>query len=353
MNRHRANHVVNLDDLQQLDTAGTDRAADNADYHGPEVGHDVGSGRYGNQTGQAAVEANQQVYATKHQPGQSDGGDHAGRCGQIGVHEDVAHTHRVACRAQGQLGTAVETEPAEPQDEYAQGDQYHVGRRSGSNLPVGTEFAESWADHQRAGQGSPAAGAVDDGGAGEVLETHLSEPSAAPGPRADDGIQQCGEDQGEQEETPHLHALGQRAGDDGSGGGDEDHLEEPVGHHRVAVAQDAFQSGIISADQGDLVGGWAVQRPNHGADDRLDVVVHQVVPDEVEGQTGDGVEADVLQADHGSVFGSDRTSLQHGETGAHPHYQRAPDEKGECVEYELGFVTDAGSVGGVRPGDEG
>ena len=97
------------------------------------------------------------------------------------------------------------------------------------------ELAESWADDEHSRECGPAAGAVDYGGAGEVGEAHLGEPAASPGPCADDGVDDGGEDEGEEEERPHLDAFGEGAGYDGCGGGDEDHLEEPVGHDGVVA----------------------------------------------------------------------------------------------------------------------
>jgi hypothetical protein len=88
------------------------------------------------------------------------------------------------------------------------------------------------AEQQHAGQGRGGAAQVHDAGAGEVVEAEAVEEAAAPLPVALHRIDETGHDHGEQQEGPQLHALGHGAGDDGHGGGDEDDLEEEVGHQR-------------------------------------------------------------------------------------------------------------------------
>ncbi len=160
MHRHRAHHVVNLDDFQELDAAGTNRAAHDADEHRPGVRKDVGAGRNGNQAGQSSVQAHQKVNAPEHQPRQRQRGKHSGRRCQVRIDQNVAHGNSVGSRTQGELRPAVESEPAEPQDEHAQGHQHNVGRWGEPGRAVPTELAQPGADDQRAGQSGPAAGAV-------------------------------------------------------------------------------------------------------------------------------------------------------------------------------------------------
>ena len=194
---------------------------------------------------------------------------------------------------------------------------------------------------------------MDDGGAGEVREPQVAKPSATPGPGADDGIDNARQDQGEEEKGPHPHPFGQRPGNDGSRGRHEDHLEEPVGHGGVtgAVGKHIRRGPVLAAQQGNLVARGAVHKPR-GANDVEHVVIHQVVANEEVGQGGDGVKADVLQADHGGVLGAHRAGLQHSEAGAHPHHQRSPDKEGEGVEHKGRFLVHAGGVGHRRPGEK-
>ena len=143
------------------------------------------------------------------------------------------------------------------------------------------------------------------------------------------------------EERPELHALGQGARDDRGGRRHEHHLEEPVGHRGVAARHDGLGGGLVATEQRDLVSARRV-RQRERTDPAPDIDVHQVVADQIVGEAGDGIEADVLQADDRGVLGADRTGLQHGEAGAHPHDQRAPDEEREAVEDELRLGGDRG-----------
>ena len=265
----------------------------------------------------------------------------------------MAHGHGVQGAAQGQLRASVEAEPAQPQDEHSQGNQQHVGRRSGPDGAVAAELAQPGPDDEHAGQGRPAAGAVDDGGAGKVAETLGIQPAAAPGPGADYGVDDGGEHQGKQEEQPHFYPLGDGAGDYGGGGGHEDHLEEPVGHGGIAALYDVGHLVGLAAHQGDLGRGGAVQAVDFPDEVAQQLAVHELVAQEEVGQAGDGVDADVLKAYHGGVLGADRSGLQHGEAGAHPHDEGAPDQEGEGVEDELGLLVDAGGLGDGRAGEDG
>ena len=115
------------------------------------------------------------------------------------------------------------------------------------------------------------------------------------------GVGEGRQEEGEEEEGPHLHSLGQRAGDDGGRGGDEDHLEEPVGHRGVGGLLKDARGGRagLSLEQGSLGGGRAVGEGER-ADDLAEVQakegevsthadVHEVVADDEVGQPRDGV----------------------------------------------------------------
>ena len=139
---------------------------------------------------------------------------------------------------------------------------------------------------------------------------------------------------------------------------DEHHLEEPVRHDGVAVPrlQDLGGGGgclrFTGVQERDLGGRRMVHEARRSDDAADDVAVHQVVADEEVGEAGDGVEADVLEADHRGVLGADGARLQHGEPGAHPHHERAPDEERERVEDERRLLLHAGGVGDGRADEE-
>ena len=152
----------------------------------------------------------------------------------------------------------------------------------------------------------------------------------------------------EQEERPQLDALGQGAGDDRSGGGHENHLEEPVGHRGVAGLDDLgarrrLRRVVGALEQRHFVARRPVEQGERAEPAALfHADIHDVVADEVEHQPGYRVEADILEADDGRVLGADGARFQHRETGAHPHHQRAPNQKGKTVQNELRLFPDGG-----------
>ncbi len=99
----------------------------------------------------------------------------------------------------------------------------------------------------------------------------------------------------------------------------------------MAVFDHGGQRAFVPSEQRDLVRRRAVEEAD-GPDQAAHVDVHQAIADEVVGEPGDRVDADVLETDHGCVLGTHGTGFQHGEAGAHPHHQRAPDQEREGVE---------------------
>ena len=351
MGRDRPDHVVHLDHLHQLESRRAQDTADRADDDGPVVVDDIGARGYGHQSGDGPVQAGKQRHAAKNGTGNGQGRhDPRGGC-EVGVDQHVAYGHGVQGAAQRKLGPAVEAEPPKPQDEDAQGHNQHVGGRRCADAAVAPELAKPRADHNHASQCGPAARAMDDRGASEVLEPQTIEPAASPRPRAHYGVDEAGQDERDEEEGPELHALGDGAGHYGRGSRHEHHLEEPVGHCGVAAINHPRGRLALPANQGHLVRGRAVEELE-GADHLADVHVHQVVADEEVGQPCDGVDADVLHADHGGVLGANCARLQHGEAGAHPHHERTPHQEGEGVEDELRLLVDALGVGDGRPRQE-
>ena len=87
---------------------------------------------------------------------------------------------------------------------------------------------------------------------GSILEPQRVEPAAAPGPGPDDGVDERGQHQREQEKGPQLDPFGQGAGHDRGGGRHEDHLEEPIGHHRIAVSHHGLGRFLLARQQGGL-----------------------------------------------------------------------------------------------------
>ena len=343
MRGNRPDDVVDLEPVEELDANHHDGTADPADHHGPVVLDDVGPRGDRHQPADRTVQARQQVDAPQNRPRQRHRGNHARRRREVGVGEDIADGHGIGGAGERQLGAAVEPEPAHPENKHAERHHGHVGWWSGLHAAVLAVLAPSRADDQGAGERRPAAGRVDDRRPGKILEAHRVKPAAAPGPRADDRVDDRREHGDEQEERPEPHPLGQGAGDDGGGRGDEHHLEEPVRHRRLAGRDDcrAYLVGTFRAGQQlHFVGRGAIeQRERAEPAALLHPDIHDVVADEIEHQPGDGIEADILQADDRSVLGAHRARFEHGKAGAHPHYERAPYEERETVQDELRFVA--------------
>ena len=150
----------------------------------------------------APFEARQQINAAQYRPGNAYGRHDPRGCGQVGVDQHIAHGHRIDRAAECELRAAIESKPAEPQDEYPQRHEGNIGWHGGPRGAVGTELAEARAQHQSAGKRRPATGGMHDGGPGEILKSHLVEPAAAPGPGTDQWVDQSGQYHREQEEGP-------------------------------------------------------------------------------------------------------------------------------------------------------
>ena len=350
MGGYRADDVVDFQLLQQPDTDRADDRAHAADNDGPVMLDDVGAGGNRDQPGNRAVQACEQVHAAKDRSRDDEGNDHAGRRRKIRVDQDMAHRHRIGGAAQCQLRPAVKPQPAEPQDEHAECHYEDIGRGCRLDGTVPSEFPQSRADNQDTRERRPATGAVDNGRTGEVLESHCAQPPASPCPGAHNGVDDSRQGQREQKERPHLNPLRQRPRYNRGGRSDKNHLEEPVGHCGVFVRDDLGLCRLLPAHQGDIGGGRAVEECKC-ADELPDVRVHEVVTQEVIGESGDRVKADVLHADHGGVLGAYRTGLEHREPGAHPHNERTPDQKREGVEDEHRLLAD-GCIGGGGPAQQ-
>ena len=139
----------------------------------------------------------------------------------------------------------------------------------------------------------------------------------------------------------HSLTRRQRPGHDGRRSRHEHHLEEPVGHYRVAALHHRRLGILLAVQKGKLVRRRAVEELER-ADPARDVHVHQVVAEEVVGGGRRWSRADVLQADHRGVLRAHGSGFQHGESRAHPHHQCAPDEERERVEHELRLAGNLG-----------
>ena len=81
----------------------------------------------------------------------------------------------------------VEAVPADPQDQSAQGGDGHVVTRDGLGTAI-NKLADAGAKQHGAHQTSPSTNGVNDGGASEIDETELAQPTTVPLPGTGDGV---------------------------------------------------------------------------------------------------------------------------------------------------------------------
>ncbi len=165
----------------------------------------------------------------------------------------------------------------------------------------------------------------------EVEEPGGVEEAAAPFPVALHGVDEARQHDGEDEERPELHALGDGARDDRHRGGDEYDLEEEIRQVRVI--------GIAAA--GDDVGRGVVARGEQAAAERRQALedaagkvarVHDRVTAQHVHDAGDRIEADVLGQNFSRVLGAHESGFEHRKARRHPHDECAHDEKVKCVQ---------------------
>src|SRR5690554_1584753 len=248
----------------------------------------------GHQASECTVQKHGQVSLAKHQAGKDQGREATTGCCSIGVHEHDGYVVGRFCRGGRQNRATVEAEPAHPQDEGTQSGQGQVGTRNGTDLTVRAVFAFTSTQQEHASQSCSRTGHVNDTGAGKVTEAqvaqviHAEDIGFAPGPGTFHRVDEAGHDNCEDQESPELHALGNRAGDDGHGGSHENHLEEEVCRRGVSCCRLVLEA-LFNAHAGDAA--------QEGA-----ATVHDgVAADHVHG-AGNGVQGDVLGQDFSGVL---------------------------------------------------
>ena len=339
MDRDGADDVVDLQLVDHRDGDDDERRADAADDDRVERELHVRARRDGDQAAQRAVQRHRQIHFLVEDLRHDRGDDHAGRSRKVGVDEDDRHRAGVKRAAQRELRAAVEAEPAEPKDERPERGERQIGAGHRMDGAVRRIFAFPRAEHDRAGEGRPAADRMHDRRTGEVAEAHFRQPAAAPSPGRRDRIDEAGQRDREDQEGPDLHAFGDRARHDRRRRGDEHHLEVPVRHHRIAAVGhrgDHLVGGVVGVDQGQFRRSGVVEQ-RESADVTRHVDIHQIIPDEVIHDAGGRIQSDVLQADRSGVLGAHQAAFQHAEARGHEHHEEAADEEHECVEDECGL----------------
>ena len=205
-------------------------------------------------------------------------------------------------------GAAVEPEPGEPEDKYAQCCQRQAVSGNGIDGTVFIVFANTGSQQPGADTGAHAAYHVHGGGTCEIVEAYLGQPAAAPDPVAGNGVD-------EQTDQNAVYAVGRKlgpfrhgTGHDGGCRGAENGLEDEEGHGRIAgifpYAEFSYAEIRHSDDAADI-------RSEHEAEahdpecGRAQCKIHDVFHDDV-----------------ASVFSAGQACLAHGKPRLH--------EKDQC-----------------------
>ena len=240
MDRNCADRVVDLHVLEQERDGLHDNGRHAADERGLPGAHDVGRGGDPDEPRQRPVHDRHDVGTPVEPPGEGHADQPAERGCERGVKD-----HRWHLAREREHAAAVEAEPADPEHEHSERrDRQVVAPNRNGSL---AETPDPRPEDDDRGQRDPAAHRMDDRGACEVHEAELLQPAVraarsvgerriTPGPVAEDGVGDRGDEDGEDEIAAEAHALGDRAGHERRRRPDESELEEEEGGQVGAVA---------------------------------------------------------------------------------------------------------------------
>ena len=250
----------------------------------------------------------------------------------------------------GQLGSGVETEPPEPEDEHADDSEADVVARNRPRLAVRSVLADPWAEEYGTHEGGPTARTVDDAGSGEVTEAGIADaqvredPVALPEHVDHHRVDEPAHDQAEQQVGGELRALGHGTRGDGHRRGGKDHLEEEERRSGQHVAVDE-RLGHTREEEGVRADEAAAVRTEGEAE-----------ADGPEGQGTDRHVGQVLGHDVADVLGPGHPGLDQGEPCLHQEHE-APGqyqpEAGQQGRVVLGGSQLLSHGRGRREGDRG
>ncbi len=185
VDRGRADGIVDAEPVEEAHRLGDRHAGDRADDD-RRLGRDVRARRGDrDQPREAAVDGHREVRLAVAPPDVQRGHQRARARGEIRGDRDARD--RFGVQAHGRSG--IEAEPAEPQDHPAQEHVAHVVARNARRLAPRRIAAEARAQHQDPGERRPAAHAVHDRGAREILHARARQEAAAPDPVARDRVE--------------------------------------------------------------------------------------------------------------------------------------------------------------------
>ena len=150
---NRTDRVVNPDHfIEELHGKNDYESAGQSDQRCPERVHRVASRRNSDQACQRSVKGHGHIRLPIAEPGKEHGRQGCHRGSKVGIeeHQRSAADQRIAVHAHG--GCAVESEPAEPENEYAQCGNGQVVTEDGPRFPVLPILSDTGAQDLRTDQ---------------------------------------------------------------------------------------------------------------------------------------------------------------------------------------------------------
>lgn len=215
--------VINFNPVLDLGRKVGNDAGDNTEYNGSPRSDEARGGSGGDKArNETRAPADHRPLARK-APIKKNPGHGAEHTSEVGVPAGHGST-KVGTEGR----TTVESEPAEPQEDSAKGDERNVVRAE-----VEHHLLLATAENHRVGKRRHTRNDLDGSAAGVVENAPAEGPTArSPNPTCDRAVDECGPDEGEDEERHEAATLSDSACNNGGGDGAELHLvegEEKVG----------------------------------------------------------------------------------------------------------------------------
>ena len=292
-------------------------SGDDPDHKGAGYGHKVAAGSDGYQAGQGAVQRHGNIRFAVTNPGQEHHGTGRHGGGHVGGNKYMGRRFNRFVPGHADSGAAVEPEPGEPEDKYAQCCQRQAVSGNGIDGTVFIVFANTGSQQPGADTGAHAAYHVYGGGTGKIVEPRLGQPAAAPDPVAGNGVD-------EQTDQDTVNAVGRKlgpfrhgAGNDSCRRGAENGLENQEGHGRIPCF---FPYAEFCHAK--------VRRSDEAADVRTE---HKAKTHDPECRCAQRKIHDVFHDDVAGVFSAGQACFTHGKPRLHEKDQCSPQQHPDGV----------------------
>ena len=303
-----ADRIIDLELLiDKFDTEYNGKACADTDDNRTERSNHIAACGDGYQTCQRAVQRHGNVRLLVADPGDAHNGYGCHSSRHVGGYKYTGCDLSAAAR-QSNGRTAVEAEPAEPQDKAAESAERQGVTRDCTSLAVLGVLTDTGTEDGCTDQSGNAADHMYRRGACEIVEAKLCEPAAAPDPVTGNRVNDRRNNHRVNAVCREFSALCHRTGNDGRGSCTEYGLEDqsrPV----VALTDNAVSEEIKAAEE-------RACRAEHDAeaedpeDRRAERKVHQVLHNDVAG-----------------ILCSGEAGLNHCEAGLHEKYKRRRNKR--------------------------